>query len=415
MRADLQPMGVAGGSLAAHVPAAGAEAVERARHAAVGLRRIRVAHVSSAGSGGRVPELLGSLLPLAADAGLEPSWHVLFGDGAFSGVAGQLHHGLQGAESAIDDGAWQEYLDACARAAGSLPEGLDAVVLHDPGALGMAPAVGGAAPVAWRCHVDASAPDRPALERAASAFEGCASLVFPNRGFAPEVPGGSLVLSAAPGIDPLSARNLDPAPRLAGRVLRPLGVDLEHPFVAQVMRLDRWKDPQATVEAFALARERVPDLQLVLALRLEAGDESEWRSTKEVADYAQGREGVLLLTSYEGVGNLELGALQRLARVSLHRALREGFGLAASEALWKGTPVVGGADGGLPLQVRDGVEGYLTEGPEDTAGRVAELVEDPGLAIEMGRAGRERVRERFLITRALEEDLRALAGTLGRG
>ena len=97
----------------------------------------------------------------------------------------------------------------------------------------------------------------------------------------------------------------------------------------------------------------------------------------------------------------------------LQRSLREGFGLGASEALWKGTPVVGGREGGIPLQVRDGVDGYLADDEQDTAERVVELVRDPGLAVEMGRAGRERVRERFLVTRALEDELRAARRYLG--
>jgi trehalose synthase len=175
------------------------------------------------------------------------------------------------------------------------------------------------------------------------------------------------------------------------------------------MRLDRWKDPHSTIEAFALAREEIEALQLVLAVELEPGDTAGWQAAKEVSDYAQGQPGFHLLTSYEGVGHLELGALQRLARVGLHRALREGFGLAASEALWKGTPVVGNAQGGLPLQVRDGVDGYLTDTPEKTAERIVELVRDPGLAIEMGGAGRELVRERFLVSRLAEDELRLVA------
>ena len=81
--------------------------------------------------------------------------------------------------------------------------------------------------------------------------------------------------------------------------------------------------------------------------------------------------------------------------------------------MWKATPVIGGRDGGVPLQVRDGVDGYITDTPEETAARIVELVGDPGLAIEMGQAGRERVRERFLVTRALEDELRLL-GTVMR-
>ena len=52
--------------------------------------------------------------------------------------------------------------------------------------------------------------------------------------------------------------------------------------------------------------------------------------------------------------------------------------------MWRGTPVVGRPQGGTPLQVRDGVDGYLADGAEQVAARVVELVADPGLAIEMG-------------------------------
>ena len=134
----------------------------------------------------------------------------------------------------------------------------------------------------------------------------------------------------------------------------------------------------------------------------------DWRAAKEVSDFAAGEEDVLLLTTYEGLGSLEVGALLLLARTVIERSLREGFELAPLEALWKRTPVVGG----IPLTVRDGVDGFLAPDPEQAAARIVELVRDPGLAIEMGRAGRERVRERFLVTSALERELRVLAATV---
>jgi trehalose synthase len=179
------------------------------------------------------------------------------------------------------------------------------------------------------------------------------------------------------------------------------------------MRVDRWKDPHATIEALALVREELPELQLVLAGAIDDADAGGWSVLREISDYAEGNDDVLLLTSYEGVGGLELGGLQLLARVALQRSLREGFGLGASEAMWKGTPVVGGTGGGLPLQVRDGVDGYLTDEVPETAQRIVELVRDPGLAIEMGESGRERVRERFLVTRVLEDELKLVATVLG--
>jgi trehalose synthase len=397
------------GSLEDQVPACGTEPVERIHGSAEQTRGMRVVHVSAAGATGRVPELLGALLPLAVDAGLEAEWRVLFGSPELHAVARQLHDGLQGAETAIDDEAFSAYLEACAGAAAELPPH-DVLVLHDPGTLGVAREAPGR--VVWHCHVDASRPEAPALQLATLLFEQCTALVFPDSSFAvPEV-AADRVHAIAPGIDPLSPRNLELAPRLAGRVVRPLGVDLSRPFVCQAMRFDRWKDPHATLELFGAAKEELAGLQLVLAGALETQDAEGWRTVKEISDYASDRTDVHLLTSYEGVGNLELGALQLLARVAVERSVREGFGLVASEALWKGTPVLGGTDGGLPLQVRDGVDGYLAEDTGEAASRLVELVRDVGLAIDMGKAGRDRVRERFLVTRVLEDELALLASVM---
>lgn len=402
MSAGLQPVDLAPRPLGDFASASGVEALERLRAAAAAVAGARVLHLSVAGAGSaRVPELLQASLPLALDLGVEVEWRVMFGGPELTKVAAALQDGLQGAETAIEDSAFEAYVEACSVS----PNGYDAVVLHDPAGIGAAPSMGGA--LVWSCHLDCSRPDPPAWERAAPLVGACEATWAPDESFAPP---GLAVSALPPGIDPLSPRNLDLASRLAGRVLRQLGVDLTRPFVCQLMRMDRWKDPHATLEAFALAREELGDLQLVLASAL---DEDAWPAVKEVTDYADGQDGVLVLTSYSGVGNLELGALQRLARLSLQRALREGFGLAAAESLWKATPVIGGPDGGVPLQVRDGIDGYITNTPDETGARIVELIRDPGLAIEMGRAGRDRVRERFLVTRALEDELRLL-GTVMR-
>jgi trehalose synthase len=402
----LQPVDLAPRPLGDLAPACGVEALERIRAAAVPVTGTRVLHLTVAGAGGRVPELLQGMLPLALDAGLAVDWRVMFGGPELTVVAAALQDGIQGAETAIDDEAMAAYVQACASAVAEAGEEYDAVVVHEPAAAGAVPAAGGT--VLWNCHLDASAPDAPAWERL-EPLVAKATVVVPAAGLAP--PGTGQAHELPPGIDPLSPRNLELAPRLAGRLLRQLGVDLNRPFACQLMRMDRWKDPHSTLEAFALAREELPFLQLVLALEVERED---WPAVKEISDYAGEAEGVFVLTSYSGLGSLELGALERIARVCLMRALREGFGLAASEALWKATPVIAGPDGGIPLQVREGVDGYLTGTPGETAARLVELVGDPGLAIEMGKAGREHVRERFLVTRMLEGHLRLLADTLGR-
>jgi len=408
MRAGLQRIEVGARPLQEHAETSGQDALDRIEEAAAGARGTRVLHLSSAGGGGAVPDLLSALLPLAADTGVQVEWRVLFGDAELQQVAAGLHEGLQGAESAIEEAAFGGYLQACSEVAPAAGE-YDVVVLHDPGALGLVEGLEGTQTL-WRCHVDASRPDAPAWQRAAPLAQACEAVAFSDIGFAPEgVAGEAHVI--APGIDPLSPRNAHLAPRLAGAVLRRLGADLDRPVCSQVMRLDRWKDPHTALDAFALVREELPRLQFVIACQLDGGDG--WPDVKEISDYAAGQDDLHLLTSYSGgLGNLELGAINQLSRLAVRLSLREGFGLAASEALWRRTPVVGGRDGGTPLQVRDGTDGYIVEGAEQTAARIVELVLDPGLAVEMGHAGHGRVRERFLITRALEDELRLL-GSLG--
>jgi trehalose synthase len=408
--ADLQPMAVAARAPGDYAPLAGGRAIEALQDAAAPFRDARILHVSAAGAPGPVPELLGGMLPLAAGAGLSIAWRVLFADPDLRSVGAALGHGLRGGESAIDEDAWAAWSEACERIGRSLNGTADLVVLHDPGTLGLA--AGLDVPTAWRCHVDASNAEGEALERVTSLLQFSRLNLVPHESFAPDALRDDRLTAAPPGIDPLDPRNLDLEPRLPGRVVRPLGVDLDRPFVLQVVQLDRWDDPHAAIEAFRLAKAEEPDLQLVLAGLLDPGAAEDWRAAKEVSDFAAGEDDVLLLTTYEGLGSLEVGALQRLARAAFELSLREGFDLAPCETLWKRTPVVGRGDGGLRFTVRDGVDGFLAADPGELAKRLVELVRDPGLAAEMGRAGRERVKERFLVTAALERELQALAGSV---
>ncbi|MBI2022590.1 glycosyltransferase [Candidatus Daviesbacteria bacterium] len=56
-----------------------------------------------------------------------------------------------------------------------------------------------------------------------------------------------------------------------------------------------------------------------------------------------------------------LNALLREAKVALQLSHKEGFEVKVSEALMVGTPVVAYKAGGIPLQIKDGISGYLVE------------------------------------------------------
>jgi trehalose synthase len=116
-----------------------------------------------------------------------------------------------------------------------------------------------------------------------------------------------------------------------------------------------------------------------------------------------------LLTNLQNVGNLEINAFQRASDIVVQKSTREGFGLVVAEGMWKEKPVIGGDVGGIRLQITDGESGFLVDSVEGCAKRMVELLRDPDLRRRMGRAGRERVRERFLSPREVEDYLRLMA------
>lgn len=58
----------------------------------------------------------------------------------------------------------------------------------------------------------------------------------------------------------------------------------------------------------------------------------------------------------------------------LQKSIREGFGLTVTEAMWKGTPVIGGNVGGIHYQIEDGVNGFLVESVEEAAQRMVAVL-----------------------------------------
>jgi trehalose synthase len=73
--------------------------------------------------------------------------------------------------------------------------------------------------------------------------------------------------------------------------------------------------------------------------------------------------------------------------------------------MWKGKPVIGGAVGGIPLQIIHGVTGFLVHSVEGAAFRIRQLMNNPEMMRKMGEDGREYVRKNFLITRQIRDYL----------
>jgi trehalose synthase len=112
--------------------------------------------------------------------------------------------------------------------------------------------------------------------------------------------------------------------------------------------------------------------------------------------------------------HLEINALQRAAAVVLQKSTREGFGLTVAEAMWKAKPVIGGAVGGITVQLLYDVTGYTVNSVEGAAYRIRYLLNNPETASRIGRIGREHVRRHFLITRHLADYMMLMHAMTGR-
>lgn len=410
----LESVDVGSQSIDRYEASADRDVIAELRELARPLRGTRVLHVSATPYGGGVAEILRSEIPLLRDLGLVADWKLISGDNAFFGVTKAIHNGLQGSPEGLGPDDEKRYLAQSAHNAQQLDETYDLIVVHDPQPLALRELHDRRdSRWIWRCHIDTSEPNPRVWEFLAPFLVRYDAAVFTLGGFVPPDFPVERVEIIPPAIDPQSPKNLELGSELTTRVLEWIGVDTARPLVAQISRFDPWKDPMGVIAAYRLVRDEVPDLQLALVGSMALDDPQGWDVYHQLHDATYADPDIHLFTNLTGVGNVEVNAFQRLAQVVIQKSIREGFGLVVSESLWKATPVVAGRAGGIPLQLQDGVGGYLVDSVEECARRVRELLGDADLRRELGERGRSLVHQRFLLTRLIADELRLYAAVLG--
>jgi trehalose synthase len=331
------------------------------------------------------------------------------------------------------------------------------------------------APLIWRCHIglDEHLPaTRAAWEFLRPYAEACDHAVFSAPEYIPDyLAGRSTIIH--PALDPESHKNrmlsahklvgilvnagitlerhpvLTPAFHNLAQRLRPdgrftaaseweeIGV-LYRPIVTQVSRWDRLKGFSNVLRGFIRLKERLAESAVrrderhrrrleIVRLVLAGPDPASIRDDPEGRDVLEELSGLytqldprqqqdialLALPMDSRKENaLMVNALQLCSTIVVQNSLREGFGLTATEAMWKRVPVIGTMACGLRQQIRSGVDGLLLHdpaNPDELADALDALLADPVRRDLLARSAQRRVHDEFLIFTQLRRWLRLLS------
>jgi trehalose synthase len=415
-------------------------------------------NVNSTSRGGGVAEMLISLLAYARGLGVNTRWEVIAGNPDFFTLTKRIHNNLHGAPGdggelgARERDIYAAALEPNVREFTRMVSTRDVVIVHDPQPAGLVqPLVEMGVPVIWRCHVGIDQPNE--LSRNAWAFlrpyvEKANALVFSRESFVWEDLPEDRTHIIAPSIDAFSPKNQELEPETVRAILAVAGLNADgsdgeptfmredgspdrvvrsarvweggplrasDPYVLQVSRWDRLKDPLGVIRGFVDDILPATDAHLVYAgpaVEAVADDPEGIEVLAEATDYfdrldpeAQKRVHLAALPMDDLAENaVMVNALQRAADVVVQKSLAEGFGLTVAEAMWKARPVVASRIGGIQDQIVDGESGILVddaENLEEYGAKVTALLNEPERAEEIGRNAMERVREDFLGVRSL--------------
>jgi len=375
----------------------GKDTIDRIETKSKPLKDLHVTNINSTYYGGGVAQLLSSLTLLMNGLGIKTGWRAIHGPPDFFNITKKMHNALQGGpinlsemkmhiyEQVIYENAIRNHLDH------------DIIIVHDPQPLPMINHYRKKVPWIWRCHIDLSDMNLELWHYLSQFIEEYDAIILSMREYKQKLDTPQLFFM--PAIDPFSITNKDLNDQEVEERLNHYNIPTDLPLVVQVSRFDHWKDPYGVIQAFKIARQEV-DCTLVLLGNVATDDPEGEEVYRSLLDNREER--IIILSQQDGA---LVNALQRRASVVLQKSIREGFGLTVAEAMWKGTPVIGGNVGGIRHQITDGVDGFLVSSIDQSASRIVQLLENRNLAEEMGHRAKEKVRHNFLLTRYLEQYL----------
>ncbi len=391
-------------------PVVGRAVLDQLHQLASSLTGMTVVHVNSTRVGGGVAEILSWMIPLLQELGIDASWEVVEGNSDFFRTTKMFHNGFQGDRvnlTSSDLRAYEQTIEENAERLRPILEEADAVFIHDPQPAALLPLCPNRkGKWIWRCHIDASHPDRQVWKYLRRFLVDYDASIFSLSNFCRYLDHPQFII--APSIDPLCDKNCDLDDWEMEKIYSRFGLDKNRPLLVQISRFDRFKDPLGVIKAFRIVQDFAP-AQLVLAGGGATDDPEGETVLDEVREEAGDDEDIHILLLPDDA-HRTINALQRISDIIIQKSTREGFGLTVTEGLWKSKPVIGGNTGGIVLQVINHHTGFLVNTPEGAAHRIRYLLQRRGRMRLMGEKGKEFARENFLLTRHLREYLTLLLG-----
>jgi len=373
-----------------------------------GIAGKRIIHFNSTYLGGGVAEILNSLVPLMNDIGIDTGWRIIRGNPDLFNITKKFHNALQGDKINLTKIKKDLYIQSNENFSIYTHIDHDVVIIHDPQPLPLINFYKKTQPWIWRCHVDITNPNKELWEFLKGFILRYDLAIVSNEKYLKD----DLYVEQRvvyPVIDPLSPKNIQLPTKVINKYLKKFGIPTDKPIITQISRFDKWKDPEGLIEIYKMVRKKI-DCRLVLCGSMATDDPEGliiYRKVEKKANKFLEKGDIILITSEN---NVLVNILQTISNVVVQKSIREGFGLVVTEALWKRKPVVASNVGGIPLQIKDGYNGFLLD-PYDYEGfaeRIIELIKNPNLSKELGENARKVVLDKFLITRMLLDYLEIL-------
>lgn len=389
----------------------GSEVVDRLVTSSKPLRNTKIVEINSTATGGGVAELLNSQIPMCQELGLDVSWFVVPPDDRFFKTTKGLHNCLQGECSlseVLDFEYYQQYLDEVAK---SLPEA-DLYILHDPQTLGLIPFLKNKK-IIWRCHIDLTEADRNTLEWLHNFYPYFDKIIFSLEAYIHGLD-HSQVAIVHPSIDPLTPKNIKLSDEDLDKYTKKFGVNKRTPYILQVSRFDKFKNPLGVIEMFKLLSADNPDLQCLLVGGYATDDPEGLEYFKVIQDKVQelASDRIKIISD---ASDTEVNALQQQANIVIQNSSREGFGLTVTEALWKKKIVFSRPVGGIALQIiHDRTGYYLSDNPQASKALMNQVITRGYNYNLIGQDAHNHVKQNFVTPKMLADYLDVYSGVMNQ-